>query len=163
MRSGKKRDRRRAGEYARALTGLNGRETTLMSLARICLRIGPLVVLAALVCPAADVPAAPLPETEPAVPPALNSDADDPPFSAFLDLARRAIATGRLAEAEEALEQAESRALIRAVRPSLADQPSRQPVVADIRQARAALAGGDRMEALTLIDEAADADAAEPQ
>lgn len=79
---------------------------------------------------------------------------DDAPPAAFLDAARRAIAAGRTGEAQEALERAESRALDRAVRPSKAGQPSRQPLVQQIAKARAALLDGDRMQALTLIEQA---------
>lgn len=80
---------------------------------------------------------------------------------AFLNAARRALAAGRGGEAQEALERAESRALTRAERPSRADQPSRQQVVERITEARAALATGDRMRVLELIDAALAAEAAE--
>ena len=88
---------------------------------------------------------------------------ENAPVSVFLSAARRALVAGRGGEAQEALERAESRALSRSVRPSRAGQPSRQPVVASISAARAALAGGDRMRVLELIDSALAAEAAEPQ
>ena len=94
--------------------------------------------------------------------PAPDVDENAPP-TAFLNAARVAIAAGREGEALEALERAESRALVRSVRPSLADRPSRQPQVGRIAAARAALTAGDRMQALQLIDEALAAEAAEPQ
>lgn len=77
---------------------------------------------------------------------------EDAPPADFLVAARNAIAANRLAEAQEALERAESRALDRAVRPSVARQPSGQPLVKQITAARQALGGGDRARALHLID-----------
>lgn len=88
---------------------------------------------------------------------------ENAPASVFLDAARRALAAGRGGEAQEALERAESRALDRSVRPSRAGQPSQQPVVADIAAAREALAAGDRMRVLELIDAAIAAEAAAQQ
>lgn len=88
---------------------------------------------------------------------------ENAPVSAFLDAARHALAAGRAGEAQEALERAESRALSRSVRPSRAGQPSQQPVVQRISAARAALASGDRLRVLQLIDEAIAAEAAEPK
>jgi hypothetical protein len=94
--------------------------------------------------------------------PAPDIDENAPP-AVFLDAARRALAAGRAGEAQEALERAESRVLDRSVRPSRAGQPSRQPVVERISAALAALATGDRLRVLQLIDEALAAEAAEPQ
>ncbi len=79
---------------------------------------------------------------------------EDAPAAAFLRAARQAIAAGRVSEATEALERAESRALTRDVRPSLAGQPSDQKPVETIKAARVALASGDRLAALGLIDTA---------
>ncbi len=90
--------------------------------------------------------------------PAIDENA---PVSAFLDAARHALAAGRTGEAQEALERAESRALIRSVRPSRAGQASRQPVVERISAALAALGAGDRQAVLQHIDEALAAEAAE--
>jgi hypothetical protein len=81
--------------------------------------------------------------------PAIDENA--PPM-AFLNAARRALAAGRSGEGQESLERAESRALDRAVRPSQANQPSRQPLVQQIKQARDALAAGDAARAIQLID-----------
>ncbi len=143
----------------------------------VCIPIRTVALLAALVAagalPAAAQVAAEPPEESPATMPlALPADEDPParpapaaadPASAavFLDAARHAIATGQLAVAAEALEQAESRALTRAVPPSLAGRPSRQPVVTQIRAARTALGTGDRLRVLQLIDDASAAEAAE--
>lgn len=64
--------------------------------------------------------------------------ADEAPPSAFIAAARTAIAVGRLGEAMEAIERAESRLLARHVRPSLAGTPSDQALVVQLRAARAA-------------------------
>jgi len=77
---------------------------------------------------------------------------DNAPPVAFLAAARQALAAGRTGEGQEALERAESRALDRAVRPSLAGQASRQPLVQQITRARDALAAGDPARAIQLID-----------
>ena len=79
---------------------------------------------------------------------------EDAPATAFLQAARQSIAAGRVSEAMEALERAESRALTRDVRPSLAGQPSEQKPVEAIKAARAALASGDRLATLDRIDAA---------
>lgn len=97
--------------------------------------------------------------------PALPSPAvdDDSSPLAFLLSARQAVTEGKLGVAQEALERAESRALVRSVRPSRASQPSQQGIVADITAARHALAAGDRALALDKISAALaskDADAA---
>jgi hypothetical protein len=77
---------------------------------------------------------------------------DNAPPADFLAAARQALAAGRTGEGQEALERAESRALDRAVRPSLASQASRQPLVQQITRARDALAGGDIAGAIRAID-----------
>ena len=90
------------------------------------------------------------------------ADADDNALpSEFLRAARRALAAGRVAEAQDALEHAEVRVLIRAVRPSQAEVPSEQPMVERIAGARAALAAGNRTLVLRLIDDALAAEAAD--
>src|SRR5579872_7078825 len=61
--------------------------------------------------PAGSVVLQPLPA------PALSDNAAP---AEFLDLASHAIAAGRIAEAQEAMERAETRALDRSVRPSIA-------------------------------------------
>lgn len=119
----------------------------------------PLAAIAVLLLAAA----APLPDATPlpALPsPAVGADARP---SEFLTAAAHAIAAGRVGEAQEAMERAESRALDRSVRPSKAGEPSRQALVAQIAQARQALAAGDRMAALRLVEAAAAADTGEPE
>jgi hypothetical protein len=89
---------------------------------------------------------------------------EDAPPAEFLKAAARAIATGHTGEAQEAMERAESRALDRSVRPSKAGMPSRQVLVNQIAKARQALAAGDRLTALQLVQAAAAApDAKEPE
>ena len=103
------------------------------------------VLLLAQSAPAADqVPLVPLPV--PAV-------ADEAAPSAFVTAARTAIAVGRLGEALEASERAESRVLVRSVRPSRAGVPSDQAVVRLLAEARGALGRGERAEALAMLAE----------
>ena len=126
-----------------------------------------LFFIALLVAAPAVAQTSPPPQTLGTVPiaPALPSptvDDDSSPL-VFLLSARQAIADGKLGVAQEALERAESRALVRSVRPSRASQPSEQGIVADIAAARHALAAGDRALALDKISAALaskDADAA---
>ena len=79
---------------------------------------------------------------------------DEAPPAAFVQAAQAAIAAGRLGEAQEAIERAESRALDRTVRPSRANVPSHQPLVQQLAQARQLLGAGDRMGALRMLDRA---------
>lgn len=81
--------------------------------------------------------------------------ADEAPPSAFVAAARTAIAAGRAAEAMEAIERAESRVLVRSVRPSRAGTPSDQLLVRRLAEARAALAQGDRGGAVARLAEIA--------
>jgi hypothetical protein len=74
--------------------------------------------------------------------------------AAFMKAAEAAIAAGRLGEAQEAIERAESRALDRSVRPSKAGQPSQQKLVRQLADARRALGTGDRAGALRLLQAA---------
>jgi hypothetical protein len=80
------------------------------------------------------------------------ADADAP--RELLLAARQALAAGRLVDAREALEQAETRVLTRSVLASLRQKPSSQSLVAVIDDARAALAAADRSTTLEKIDEA---------
>lgn len=80
---------------------------------------------------------------------------DDAPASAFVNAARTAIALGRTGEAMEAIERAESRVLIRSVRPSRAGSPSDQALVRTLAEARAHLRQGQRAEALDKLSEVA--------
>lgn len=79
---------------------------------------------------------------------------DDASPRTYLTAARQALVAGRTGEAQEALERAESRALDRDVRPSLANQPSQQPLVTQIANARAALSTGNTAQTIQLIDAA---------
>ena len=117
----------------------------------------PLLILALLL--AAGVPAARAQTATPAesVPVVRLPDppvADEAPPSAFIAAARTAIAAGRAGEAMEAIERAESRVLVRSVRPSRASVPSEQVLVRVLAEARMALGQGARAEALTKLAEA---------
>ncbi len=81
------------------------------------------------------------------------SAGDDSSPRAFLEAAQRALTLGRTGEAQEALERAESRLLDRSVPPSRADAPSAQPMVAEVGDARRALAAGDRAHSQQIIGE----------
>ncbi len=94
---------------------------------------------------------------DPAIAPKLPSPAlvgENATPLALLQVAAQALAAGRMGEAQEAMERAETRALDRSVRPSQARVPDQRPLVQQIAQARAALAGGDRGEALRLVQQA---------
>ncbi|MCX7384239.1 MAG: hypothetical protein NT133_23095 [Alphaproteobacteria bacterium] len=84
---------------------------------------------------------------------APNLDEDAAPAD-FLRAARQSLAAGRITEAMEALERAQTRALTRDVRPSRAGIPSDQSLVAAIAAAQQALAVGDRLATIGKIDEA---------
>jgi hypothetical protein len=90
----------------------------------------------------------------PATPPAGSARlpeagvSEDAKPSAFVESARAAITAGRIGEATEAIERAESRILSRSVKPSRANDPSSQVLVKQLADARAALAAGDRAAAL---------------
>ena len=78
----------------------------------------------------------------------------DAPLSAYVQAARSAVAAGRLGEAQEAIERAESRALTRSVRPSMASDPSHQPLVQQLAEARQMVAAHDSAGAARKLDEA---------
>ena len=126
------------------------RQTTLVVLAALALAASPALAqqpAAGTVAPAddrADI-VSPLPS------PAVDENA---PPATFLRAARSALYTGDTGLAQEAMERAESRLLSRAVRPSLASQPSRQPLVTQIAAARDALSSGNRLQAIELLDAA---------
>lgn len=94
--------------------------------------------------------------------PRPDIDEDAPP-RAFLLAAQAALAQAHFDLAQEALERAESRALIRSVRPSLAGTPSAQPLVGHIAAARRALLAGDRAACLAAIAAALGDPKADPQ
>jgi hypothetical protein len=71
-----------------------------------------------------------------------------------LRAAQGALATGRLGEAEEALEMAQTRMLDRSVPLGATNNPSDNPTIAQISQARQALAARDRAGCMQLIETA---------
>ena len=79
---------------------------------------------------------------------------ENAPPAAFIKAAQAAIAAGKLGEAQEAIERAESRALDRSVRPTKAGQPSRQPLVQQLAQARQALGNRDKAGASRMLEQA---------
>ncbi len=85
--------------------------------------------------------------------PTPDVDENAPP-AAFIKAAQAALAAGRLGEAQEATERAESRALTRSVKPSAAADPSHQPLVRQLSEARQLLGSGDRAGAQRKLDEA---------
>jgi hypothetical protein len=70
----------------------------------------------------------------------------------YLRDARAALIAGRTGQAQQSLEMAETRALDRSVVQGQTNTPSDSQLVADIREARHALGGGDRTHAVQLID-----------
>lgn len=74
----------------------------------------------------------------------------------FVEAARNALAAGRTGEAQEAMERAETRLLIRSVRPSQANTPSQEPVIRQLAEARDALGRGDRAGAMAKLAAALD-------
>jgi hypothetical protein len=73
----------------------------------------------------------------------------------FLRAAENALAAGRTGEAQEAMEMAQTRLLIRAVPLGTTGVPSDQPAVKLVSQALQALAEGDRATCLRMIQAAA--------
>jgi hypothetical protein len=71
-----------------------------------------------------------------------------------LRAAQGALAAGRIREAQEALEMAETRMLDRSVQLGATNNPSDNPTVAQISQARQALAAHDRAGCMQLIQAA---------
>jgi hypothetical protein len=83
-------------------------------------------------------------------PPLLSGE---PPV-ALLEAARQALQTGRIGQAQEALERAETRLLSVAVAPVQASSPDIEHAVLAIGTARSALAAHDRQGAIRAIDDA---------
>jgi hypothetical protein len=73
---------------------------------------------------------------------------------AFLHAARAALATGRTGEAQQALEMAETRLLDRSTKLFQTNDPSRNPLIKQIGDARRALGNGDRAQSMKLLDQA---------
>jgi len=120
-------------------------------------------VIAALLCALAapapgQVPATPVAEPPAEVPlPRLPAPDVGEEASAvtLLRAAEGALAAGRLGEAQEALEMAQTRLLDRSVPLFQTNVPSDNKAVALIAEARRALLSGDRLAAVGLIQEAA--------
>jgi hypothetical protein len=66
---------------------------------------------------------------------------------------RQALANNQTGMSQEALEEAETRILDRSVLQTVGAQPSQDPVVAQITQARTALGDGNKAGALQIIDQ----------
>ncbi len=78
-----------------------------------------------------------------------NASAQD-----YLVAARNALAAGRTGEAQQAMEEAQTRLLDRSVPLFQTNTPSQNPVVGQISQALQALAGGDKGRCMQLIEAA---------
>jgi hypothetical protein len=98
------------------------------------------------------VPSDTRPPTAPPLP-GLSLPSDDPP-RAFLEAARRALEAGRIGEAQEALERAETWLLNGFAAPVQATSPHSEHAVLAIGEARRALAAHDRHDAIRAIDDA---------
>ncbi len=72
----------------------------------------------------------------------------------YLRAAQSALASGRTGETQQALEEAQTRLLDRAVPYGQTNNPSDNPAVAQITQALHALAAGDRAQCMQLIQSA---------
>jgi hypothetical protein len=72
----------------------------------------------------------------------------------LLEAARQALQTGRIGQAQEALERAETRLWSVAVAPVQASSPDSEHAVLAIRAAQSALAAHDRQGAIRAIDDA---------
>jgi hypothetical protein len=70
----------------------------------------------------------------------------------YLNAARASLAAGRTGQAQQSLEMAETRALGRSVAQGETGTPSDSQLVSRIRDARHALGGGNRAQAIQLID-----------
>jgi hypothetical protein len=101
------------------------------------------------------------PDTRAPVSAALPIPPSRPEASAsrFLGTARQVLTAGRVGEAEEALERAETRLLQSSARPLPNRSPAGERAVREIDIARRAVASGDREGALRAIDNALAAEA----
>jgi hypothetical protein len=72
----------------------------------------------------------------------------------YLRAAQSAVQAGRTGEAQQAMEMAQTRLLDRSVPQQQTSNPSDNPAVAQISQALKALAAGDRMQTMQLIQSA---------
>jgi hypothetical protein len=83
--------------------------------------------------------------------PASSADTNATPRD-FLRAARASLVAGKTGQAQQSLEMAETRALDRSVVQGQTSTPSDSRLVAEIRDARHALGGGDRSHCIQLID-----------
>jgi hypothetical protein len=81
-----------------------------------------------------------------------SSAGDNAATHQFLRAARASLVAGHTGQAQQSLEMAETRALGRSVAQDQTSTPSDSPLVSRIRDARHALGGGDRTQAIQLID-----------
>lgn len=72
----------------------------------------------------------------------------------YLRAAQSALQSGRTGEAQQSLEMAQTRLLDRSVPQAQTSNPSDNPAVSQISQALKAVAAGDRMRSMQLIDSA---------
>jgi hypothetical protein len=72
----------------------------------------------------------------------------------YLIAARNSLAAGKTGMAQQSLEMAQTRLLDRSVRPSQTSDPSQDPRVKRIEDARQALGNGDKALAMQIIDSA---------
>jgi hypothetical protein len=79
---------------------------------------------------------------------------ENSPPSAYLHAAQGALAAGRIGEAQEALEQAQTRLLDRSVPLGQTNEPSNNPAIGQISQALQALAARDRATCMHWIETA---------
>ncbi|HXA25972.1 MAG TPA: hypothetical protein VNW90_27135 [Acetobacteraceae bacterium] len=86
----------------------------------------------------------------PTLPP--SSAGDNAATHQYLRAARASLVAGHTGQAQQSLEMAETRALGRSVAQDQTGTPSDSPLVSRIRDARHALGGGDRTQAIQLID-----------
>jgi hypothetical protein len=95
-------------------------------------------------------------DTASPIAPALPSPDLGPGSSpeAVLHAARAALATGRTGEAQQALEMAETRLLDRSTPLFQTNDPSNNPLIHQIGDARRALGSGDRAQSMQLLDKA---------
>jgi hypothetical protein len=95
-------------------------------------------------------------DTQSTIAPALPTPDLGPgaPAIAFLHAARGALATGQTGKAQQALEMAETRLLDRSTPLFQTNDPSRNPLIHQIGEARRALGSGDRAQSMQLLDRA---------
>jgi hypothetical protein len=93
-------------------------------------------------------------DTASPIAPALPALGPGAPPVAFLHAARTALATGRTGEAQQAMEMAETRLLDRSTPLFQTNDPSQNPLIHQIGEARRALGNGDRAQSMQLLDSA---------